>query len=122
MSQFYMFIITPHVQEPMETQEAAPVPTYDQQFPSLGGGAGAGPGAAAAPAPFGSWNVKPRVQSSTITQVRVFVREIFIITATSYLNDNHDYSPLFLFPMSYKVCLRQEKNIHFDDDRCVIKR
>jgi len=56
-------------QEPMETQEAAPVPTYDQQFPSLGGGAGAGPGAAAAPAPFGSWNVKPRVQSSTITQV-----------------------------------------------------
>ena len=71
MSQFYMFIITPRVQEPMETQEAAPVPTYDQQFPSLGGGAGAGPGAAAAPAPFGSWNVKPRVQSSTITQVRV---------------------------------------------------
>ena len=77
MSQFYMFIITPHVQEPMETQEAAPVPTYDQQFPSLGGGAGAGPGAAAAPAPFGSWNVKPRVQSSTITQVRVFVRSSF---------------------------------------------
>ena len=74
MSLFYMFIITPRVQEPMETQEAAPVPTYDQQFPSLGGGAGAGPGAAAAPAPFGSWNVKPRVQSSTITQVRVFVR------------------------------------------------
>ena len=51
---------------------AAPVPTYDQQFPSLGGGADNSKPAA----PFGSWNAKPRVQSSTITQVccRVFLR------------------------------------------------
>ena len=94
--------------EPAETEEVAtngeaesgaPVPTYDQQFPSLGGGAGAGPGAAAAPAPFGSWNVKPRVQSSTITQVRVFLRSSFtfrfLITSTSFLNYNHDFSPRF---------------------------
>jgi len=48
----------------------APVPTYDQQFPSLGGGSGAGAGSdASTPAPFGRWNAKPRVQSSTITQV-----------------------------------------------------
>ena len=51
---------------------AAPVPTYDQQFPSLGGGSGAGAGSdASTPAPFGRWNAKPRVQSSTITQVNI---------------------------------------------------
>jgi len=39
------------------------VPTYDQQFPSLGGGVGSsGPG-------FATWNVKPKLQASTITQV-----------------------------------------------------
>jgi len=46
------------------------VPTYDQQFPSLGG-LGAGP-TGETPAPFGNtfWNnKKPRVQASTITQV-----------------------------------------------------
>jgi polyribonucleotide nucleotidyltransferase len=42
------------------------VPTYDQQFPSLGG-LGAGPFGEAQP--FGRWNTKPRVQASTITQV-----------------------------------------------------
>jgi len=41
------------------------VPTYDQQFPSLGGGGGGGPGAGGIP----TWNAKPRMQSSTITQV-----------------------------------------------------
>ena len=65
--------------EPAETEEVAtngeaesgaPVPTYDQQFPSLGGGLGGPGGEGAAPsAPFGRWNAKPRVQSSTITQV-----------------------------------------------------
>ena len=46
------------------------VPTYDQQFPSLGG-LGAGP--TGDTQPFGNtfWtNQKPRVQASTITQVR----------------------------------------------------
>ena len=42
-------------------------PTYDDQFPTLGGGPGA-PRAATAK-PFGEWTNKPRVQSSTITQV-----------------------------------------------------
>jgi len=42
------------------------VPTYDQQFPSLGG-LGAAPFGETKP--FGSWNTKPRVQASTITQV-----------------------------------------------------
>ena len=45
------------------------VPTYDQQFPSLGG-LGAGP--TGETQPFGNtfWtNKKPRVQASTITQV-----------------------------------------------------
>jgi len=51
-----------------ETKEAAPVPTYDQQFPSLGGGPGVGSDGSQ-PAPFGRWNAKPRVQSTTITQV-----------------------------------------------------
>ena len=45
-----------------------PVPTYDQQFPSLGGGPGVGSDGSQ-PAPFGRWNAKPRVQSTTITQV-----------------------------------------------------
>ena len=47
--------------------EDAPVPTYDQQFPTLGGGAGQ---ASQPTTPFGQWNAKPRVQSSTITQVK----------------------------------------------------
>ena len=42
------------------------VPTYDQQFPSLGG-LGAAPFGETQP--FGRWNTKPRVQASTITQV-----------------------------------------------------
>ena len=42
-------------------------PTYDDQFPTLGGGPGA-PRATSA-RPFGEWANKPRVQSSTITQV-----------------------------------------------------
>ena len=51
-------------------ETAAPVPTYDQQFPSLGGlGAAPGSDANSQPTPFGRWNTKPRVQSTTITQV-----------------------------------------------------
>ena len=58
------------------TTAAAPVPMYDQQFPSLGGGSGPGAGSdASTPAPFGRWNAKPRVQSSTITQVNNFCRK-----------------------------------------------
>ena len=49
-------------------------PTYDDQFPTLGGGPGA-PRAATAK-PFGEWTNKPRVQSSTITQV-MFACKIF---------------------------------------------
>jgi len=41
------------------------IPTYDQQFPSLGGGA-LPPNSAP---PIGRWNKKPPLQSSTITQV-----------------------------------------------------
>ena len=52
------------------TVTSAPVPTYDQSFPSLGGPGAGGDGAAPA-TPFGRWNAKPRVQSSTITQVSV---------------------------------------------------
>lgn len=48
---------------------SAEVPTYDQQFPSLGGGLGGAGPETNAPNPFGRWNTKPRVQSSTITQV-----------------------------------------------------
>ena len=62
--------------ETVTTTTAAPVPTYDQQFPSLGGGSGPGAGSdASTPAPFGRWNAKPRVQSSTITQVNNFCRK-----------------------------------------------
>ena len=49
---------------------SAEVPTYDQQFPSLGGGLGGSGPETNAPNPFGRWNAKPRVQSSTITQVK----------------------------------------------------
>ena len=49
---------------------SAEVPTYDQQFPSLGGGLGGAGPETNAPNPFGRWNTKPRVQSSTITQVK----------------------------------------------------
>ena len=42
-------------------------PTYDDQFPTLGGGPGAPRPTSARP--FGEWANKPRVQSSTITQV-----------------------------------------------------
>jgi len=45
------------------SQPEVEVPTYDQQFPSLGGGVGpSGPG-------FATWNVKPKLMASTITQV-----------------------------------------------------
>lgn len=47
---------------------AVEAPTYDDSFPALGGG----PGGAARPVnnrPFGEWTNKPRVQSSTVTQV-----------------------------------------------------
>jgi len=57
--------------EPVEVPPAPPAveaPTYDDQFPTLGGGPGSGPRAATA-RPFGEWANKPRVQSSTITQV-----------------------------------------------------
>jgi len=46
--------------------EVEHVPTYDQQFPSLGGG---GPPASNSEPPIGRWNKKPPLQSSTITQV-----------------------------------------------------
>jgi len=55
---------------PAETTPAPPVveaPSYDDQFPTLGGAPG--PRAASAPRPFGEWANKPRVQSSTVTQV-----------------------------------------------------
>ena len=51
---------------------SAEVPTYDQQFPSLGGGLGGSGQETNQPNPFGRWNTKPRVQSSTITQVNSF--------------------------------------------------
>ena len=54
--------------EAEKTVTSAPMPTYDQSFPSLGG-PGAGADGAAPATPFGRWNAKPRVQSSTITQV-----------------------------------------------------
>jgi len=43
---------------------SAEVPTYDQQFPSLGGGLGGSGPETNQPNPFGRWNTKPRVQSS----------------------------------------------------------
>jgi len=44
-------------------KEPKEVPTYDQQFPSLGGGVGSsGPG-------FATWNVKPKLMATTITVV-----------------------------------------------------
>jgi len=57
----------PEPAKPEEAKPAAEVPTYDQQFPSLGGQGGT-PGETTS-APFGRWNTKPRVQSSTVTQV-----------------------------------------------------
>ena len=45
------------------------IPTYDQQFPSLGGGGGPPAAAANSAPPIGRWNKKPPLQSSTITQV-----------------------------------------------------
>jgi len=56
-------------EETVTVTPSAEVPTYDQQFPSLGGGLGGSGTEANAPNPFGRWNTKPRVQSSTITQV-----------------------------------------------------
>jgi len=50
----------------METEN---IPTYDQQFPSLGGGAAAPLPASNSANPIGRWNKKPPLQSSTITQV-----------------------------------------------------
>ena len=60
------------------TVTSAPVPTYDQSFPSLGGPGAGGDGAAPA-TPFGRWNAKPRVQSSTITQVCVLWTSDFLL-------------------------------------------
>jgi len=48
--------------------ETENIPTYDQQFPSLGGGAAPLPTNNSAN-PIGRWNKKPPLQSSTITQV-----------------------------------------------------
>jgi len=53
--------------EAVPAPPATEAPTYDDQFPTLGGGPGA-PRATTA-RPFGEWANKPRVQSSTITQV-----------------------------------------------------
>lgn len=50
------------------TEPEPAVPTYDQQFPSLGGGLTSA-NKSATNKPFGQWNAKPRVQASTITQV-----------------------------------------------------
>ena len=61
------------------------VPTYDQQFPSLGG-LGAGP--TGETQPFGNtfWtNKKPRVQASTITQVGRLSRNNFALLTSSLL-------------------------------------
>ena len=52
-----------------ESTSSTEVPTYDQQFPSLGGGVGGSGPETNQPNPFGRWNTKPRVQASTITQV-----------------------------------------------------
>jgi polyribonucleotide nucleotidyltransferase len=49
---------------PVNKQENEPVPTYDQQFPSLGGGT-----VPAANAQTSKWINKPRLQTSIITQV-----------------------------------------------------
>lgn len=53
-------------QEPQVEAEAPQVPTYDQQFPSLGGGPTPENNQAN---PIGRWNTKPTLRSSTVTQV-----------------------------------------------------
>lgn len=62
-------IETSHPETPAASAPAPPAaeaPTYDDQFPTLGGG----PGGPTSSTPFGNcWIGKPRVQSSTITQV-----------------------------------------------------
>jgi polyribonucleotide nucleotidyltransferase len=58
---------TPQPEAAAPAPPAAEAPTYDDQFPTLGGGPGAP--RAASVQPFGTWANKPRVQSSTITQV-----------------------------------------------------
>jgi len=63
--------ISPSGTPPAEAAPAPPAveaPTYDDQFPTLGGGPGGAPRAPTV-RPFGEWANKPRVQSSTITQV-----------------------------------------------------
>ena len=56
---------SPELEEEEEGQgPVGEAPTYDQQFPSLGGGGGP---LATAP-PLGRWNKKPPLQSSIITQ------------------------------------------------------
>jgi len=50
-----------------ENEVTDSVPTYDQQFPSLGGGGGGIPTNSAPP--IGRWNKKPPLQSSIITQL-----------------------------------------------------
>ena len=62
------------------------VPTYDQQFPSLGG-LGAGPTGESQP--FGNtfWNnKKPRVQASTITQVGRVLPSVKLALLTFFLS------------------------------------
>jgi len=51
----------------VDNAEVDNIPTYDQQFPSLGGGST--PSATMTAPPIGRWNKKPPLQSSTITQV-----------------------------------------------------
>ncbi len=50
--------------QPAVVEETDNIPTYDQQFPSLGGGT-----QPAFNAPISKWTTKPRLQTSIITQV-----------------------------------------------------
>jgi hypothetical protein len=55
-----------------EQEVVGVVPTYDQQFPSLGGG-----GTLNTAPPIGRWNKKPPLLSSIITQgTRIFVSTV----------------------------------------------
>ena len=94
--------------EAEKTVTSAPVPTYDQSFPSLGGPGAGGDGAAPA-TPFGRWNAKPRVQSSTITQVGVNLlwqilmdRTLFLI----YLLSRYRCRIIFLLRLNFIALYR----------------
>ena len=76
--------------EAEKTVTSAPMPTYDQSFPSLGGPGAGGDGAAPA-TPFGRWNAKPRVQSSTITQVCVLWTCTLIKRGSCYFKSTPKY-------------------------------